>query len=456
MKRGTDLLPDWDRSAAYAAELFIRLREVTSVDGRIMRPSYGPGEQAAHDLIAEAGDSLGMDIGVDAAGNLTLSLAGSEQGAPGWMTCSHLDAVPDGGNFDGAAGVVAGLAAVHAYRQAGVRPPRDVHVLAFRGEEGSSWFNGEHKSHFGSRALLGQLGCGELESARSVQDQASLRDCIARAGFHPERIEAKRPFIDPTSLLGFVELHIEQGPVLVDRGIALGTVQGIRGTLRVRNAACVGAYAHSGAVPQDQRRDAVFAAAHFAAELEHAVQQWLGDGRDVVCAMGRFGTDPARHSLTKVPGELRFTIDIRSLDAGLLREAAGLLPALARRVGGARGVEIQLGPLDSAPPALMDPRLIGAVAQSARELGYETTPIASGAGHDTANFAAAGVPAAMIFVRNQHGSHNPREAMDMNDFSRGAHVLARILLRSDIGAAPVEEAPGRGAQAIRTSHFHDD
>lgn len=447
MKHVTDRLPDWCRSAAYAAELFMRLREVTSLDGRITRPSYGPGEQVAHDLIAEAGDSLGMDVGIDAAGNLTLCLAGEEAGAPGWMTGSHLDAVPDGGNFDGAAGVIAGLAAVHAYRRAGIRPPRDIRVLAFRGEEGSSWFNGEHKSHFGSRALLGQLGHEELESARYIQDQASLYDCMARAGFHPGRIQAGRPLIDPAPLQGFVELHIEQGPILAGRGVPLGVVQGIRGTLRVRNAACVGAYAHSGAVPQDQRRDAVFAAAHFAVELEHTVQQWLGAGRDVVCAMGRFGTDPARHSLTKVPGELRFTIDLRTLDAELLREAGTLLPALAQRIGEVRGVEIRLGPLDCAPPALMDPRLMGAVAQSARALGHDSLPIASGAGHDAANFAAAGVPTAMIFVRNYHGSHNPREAMDMDDFSRGAHLLAHILLRSDIEAEPAEEVAGAGRVA---------
>lgn len=431
-------LPEWDRSAAFAVELFARLRDATSVDGRITRPSYGAGEQAAHDLVRDAGAGLGMEPSVDAAGNLRLRLAGDEPDAPGWMTGSHMDAVPNGGNFDGAAGVVAGLTAVHAYRRAGMRPPRNIDVVAFRAEEGSSWFNGRHKSHFGSRALLGQLDDEELRSARSALDQASLRDCIARAGFQPERIAAGRPFIDPRALLGFVELHIEQGPILVGRGMALGVVRGIRGTLRVRNAVCVGAYAHSGAVPQDERRDAVFAAAQFAVELERAVRTWLDAGHDVVCALGRFGTDPAQHSLTKVPGEVRFTVDLRSLDADLLREATTLLPALAGRVGAARGVTIHLGPLDLAPPAPMDARLAGALAQTARALAFDALPMASGAGHDAANFAAAGVPAAMIFVRNDHGSHNPHEAMDMDDFSRGARLLAEILLRSGIEQRPPE------------------
>jgi N-carbamoyl-L-amino-acid hydrolase len=425
-------LPEWDSSAAFAAELFVRLRAATSIDGRITRPSYGVGEQAAHDLIRDAGIGLGMEPSVDAAGNLRLRLTGGEPDAPGWMTGSHMDAVPHGGNFDGAAGVIAGLAAVHAYRRAGMRPPRNIDVVAFRAEEGSSWFNGQHKSHFGSRALLGQLDERELRAARSVQDQASLHDCIARAGFNPERIAVGRPFVDPRAVLGFIELHIEQGPILVSRAIALGVVRGIRGTLRVRNAVCIGAYAHSGAVPQGERQDAVFAAAQFAVELERTVMGWLDAGRDVVCALGRFGTDPAQHGLTKVPGELRFTVDLRSLDADLLREASLLLPALAERIGAARGVTIQLGPLDLAPPAPMDAGLTNVLAQVARALTFDALPMASGAGHDAANFSAAGVPAAMIFVRNDHGSHNPHEAMDMDDFSRGARLLAEVLLRPGI------------------------
>jgi N-carbamoyl-L-amino-acid hydrolase len=424
---GAGDLPQWDRSAAYATDLFERLRAATTMDGRITRPSYGRGEQLAHDLVREAGADLGMAARVDPAGNLVLRLAGVDPQAPGWMTGSHMDAVPHGGNFDGAAGVIAGLAAVHAWRHAGLRPPCNVDVVAFRAEEGSSWFAGRHRSHFGSRAMLGQLDAAELQSARSVQDQASLRDCIARAGFDPGAIAAGRPFIDPRSLRGFVELHIEQGPILVQRGIPLGVVQGIRGTVRVRNAACVGTYAHSGAVPQHERHDAVFASAQFALDLEMAVNRWLEAGRDVVCALGRFGTDPSQHSLTKVPGEVRFTVDLRSLDNDVLREAATLLPCLAGHIGVARGVDMQLGPLDLVPATPMATDLIDALTRAARELGYPALAMPSGAGHDAANFAAAGVAAGMVFVRNDHGSHNPREAMDMDDFSKGARVLAQVL-----------------------------
>jgi N-carbamoyl-L-amino-acid hydrolase len=421
-------LPGWRDSVAFAADVFEQLRAQTKGEDGIQRPSYGAGEDAAHALMGRLGISLGMEHSIDDAGNLHLTLAGAQREQDRWITGSHLDAVPDGGNFDGAAGVVAGLAVVHALRAAGRTLQRDLTVIGFRAEEGSSWFRGQHKSHFGSRALLGQLGAAEMREALSVVDGRTLWEHIERAGFRPDRIKTGLTHLQTARVHAFVELHIEQGPLLVDSGIPVGIVKGIRGTLRGRNCRTLGEYAHSGAVPRESRHDALFATAELAVALENEWERWLADQRDSVCTMGRFSTDPKRHSLTKVPGEVQFSIDFRTLEAPLLNEARTFLVDAATQISARRGVAIELGSLDISPPSLMDTRLQARLRECANALDIPAVMMASGAGHDAANFSEAGVPTAMIFVRNDHGSHNPHEAMDMADFSLGTRVLAEFLM----------------------------
>jgi len=418
----------WEESVSFAASLMEELRVATTIDSRICRPSYGEGEQTAHDLFVRYGKALGLETRVDPVGNLHLTLAGADRKARRWLTGSHLDAVPDGGNFDGAVGVVAGMTVAHALRQANIMLPADFTVIAFRAEEGSSWFRGEHKSHFGSRALLGQLSRKEMNDAVSIVNGKTLWQLIRDAGFNPDVIDAGRSCLDAKSVQGFLEVHIEQGPILVYRGAPIGIVSGIRGTLRARDCRSTGAYAHSGAVPCEYRRDALFAAVELAGRLESKWHKWLEEGRDVVCTMGRFFTDPSRHSLTKVPGEVQFTIDIRSQEESLLREARDYLLETASVISGERGVDLDLGSLDMVAPSLMSRELQEKLAAHADALGIPAVPIASGAGHDTSSFIAAGIPSAMIFVRNEHGSHNPDEHMEMKDFSQAARILAGFIL----------------------------
>jgi N-carbamoyl-L-amino-acid hydrolase len=183
-------------------------------------------------------------------------------------------------------------------------------------------------------------------------------------------------------------------------------------------------------VPREYRQDALFAAADLTMRLERRWDEWLAAGRDVVCTLGRFHTDPQRHSLTKVPGSVRFTVDIRSLEASLLQEARDFLLETAGELGRKRGVEIDLGPLDVVEPTPMDQGLLALLDEQARALGIPTLELASGAGHDAANFGAAGVSTAMIFVRNDHGSHNPHEAMDMPDFVMATRLLLGFLMHA--------------------------
>src|SRR5258706_2358003 len=153
-----------------------------------------------------------------------MRLHGSDGQAPGWLCGSHLDSVPAGGNYDGAAGVVAGLTVLQALRAADARPARDITVMAIRGEEASSWYQGDFNSHIGSRAALGRLDAAELDRARRMDGGRSMADDMRALGLQPPRQGMFPAVLQPADYAGYLELHIEQGPVLVDRGLPAGVV----------------------------------------------------------------------------------------------------------------------------------------------------------------------------------------------------------------------------------------
>ncbi len=413
-----------------AEELFTTLRKETAAGLGVSRESYGRGEQIAHDIATRFGREHGLETAVDPAGNLYLTLRGRDASAPAWITGSHLDSVPEGGNYDGAAGVIAGLVVAAGLRRAGIVPARDVTVMAVRAEEASSWYAGSHQGHIGSRAALGTLGANELHSAVHSRDGRTLNEHMRDAGFDPAAIVGNaRPYLTPERFHGYLELHIEQGPVLETIGKPAGIVTGIRGSARARSARCVGAYSHSGAVPREYRSDAVLATAALVSGLEQAWAEVLDAGRDLVFTVGKLTTDPEQHAITKVPGETRFSIDLRSEDVATLDAMVTRAHTLAEAIGRERRVRFEIGTFDRQAPAKMDAQLQDALADGARALQIEAPAIASGAGHDAQDFAHVGIRAAMIFVRNAHGSHNPQEAMAMDDFALGTQMLAWMLVR---------------------------
>jgi beta-ureidopropionase / N-carbamoyl-L-amino-acid hydrolase len=393
----------------------------------VSRESYGAGEQLAHDLVRSAAEKLALETRVDFAGNLYLTLPGLDRSAPGWITGSHLDSVPMGGNYDGAAGVIAGLVALAALRKCSHAPPRDITVMGIRAEEASSWYGGSHNGHLGSRAALGMLPAAELHAAINSRSGRTLAQHIEDAGFDAEAIAAGRTALERKRYAGYVELHIEQGPVLENRGLPVGLVTGIRGSARLRSARCVGEYTHSGAVPHEYRSDAVLATVELCYRLDQAWQDVRNAGGDLVFTVGKLYTDPHAHALTKVPGEASFTIDLRSQDSGTLDAMMKRTRELASEIGDRRRVRFDLGDFNCQEPAIMDARLQNVLVREAQILGLEPLAMPSGAGHDAQDFTRAGYPAAMIFVRNANGSHNPFEAMDLDDFALGTQLLARFL-----------------------------
>lgn len=416
-----------EAEAALAGQWFDHLR--THSRGRlgVTRASYGDGEQMAHELMQAIGRTLGLEQRIDAAGNLYLTLAGQDRSLPAIMTGSHLDSVPEGGNYDGAAGVVAGMAMLARWRRAGRQPRHDIAVMGVRAEE-LSWFPAPY---IGSRAAFGLLEPEALDSCRRPDTGRTLAQHMAERGFQPERIRAREKQLDPARIACFLELHIEQGPVLVRHGLPVGIVTGIRGNLRYRDCHIVGRYGHAGAEPREARQDAVLAGVEFVGRLE---QLWLAHeaaGRDLVATVGQFHTDTAVHTMTKIPGEVWFSMDIRSEDNDLLLAIDRELRAIAAEIGARRGVTIDLGACTNALPGPIDGGHRARLERLARELGIPARPMASGAGHDCAVFGTQGVPTAMIFVRNNHGSHNPDEAMDLADFSQGLRLLVAAVEEID-------------------------
>jgi len=401
-----------------AGALFAQLDRATRRGRGIVRDSYGDGEQAAHDIMRAAAERIGLGISVDAIGNLTLTLAGKDRRAPRILIGSHLDSVPQGGNFDGAAGVVAGICALSALRQSGFVPDYDIGVMAIRAEE-SSWFD---VSYLGSAGAFGLLDPACLAVQRS-DTRRTLEETLRARGFDPTAIAQRRRLLEPEQIRAYLELHIEQGPRLVAEGLPAAVVTGIRGCKRFRNARCMGEYGHSGALPRSLRHDAVAATVAFLHHMEQVWNRAEAQGADLLVTNGELYTDPSEHAPSKVAGETRFVIDLRSLSMEVMNSVAAEARRAAEEIGKAYRVEFDLGAATDSPPAMMDPRLRACL------MGLLERPLEmpSGAGHDAAVFAELGIPSAMIFVRNDHGSHNPQETMALEDFGVGTQALIDLL-----------------------------
>ena len=408
-----------------AANLFARLREM-SFDGiGISRETYGPSETAAMELVAKEAEVHGLETEWDAARNMIVRLPGQDRRLPAVATGSHLDSVPQGGNYDGAAGVIAGLLALIEAKTQGA-PQRSMEVYALRGEE-SAWFGGP--CYFGSRALFGQIEASDLAS-RHRDTGTTLAEQMLASGADMTIIEGKQTIRPAEDFHAWFELHIEQGPVLIAKEKPVGIVTGIRGNTRRRHVKCVGEAAHSGAVPRWLRHDAVLAMSELLMRLDEHWRVLLAWGEDLVFTTGIVETDPTEHAVSRVPGQVTFAIEFRSQDKKTIENFSKILVTECEKIGSERGVCFDLGDAVSSAPAKMSGKMVALVEGEAQAAGLDYEIMPSGAGHDTAVFANAGVPATMIFVRNDKGSHNPHEAMDMADFARGTDLLTRSMIKA--------------------------
>lgn len=397
--------------------LFDQLRLDGLDEPGVSRDPYGAGEQRAHATVTKAAEAMGLEISQDDAANLYMTLPGRDRSAPVLVIGSHLDSVPHGGNFDGAAGVLAGLTTVGALRALNLTPECDIVVMGIRAEE-SVWFQ---VSYIGSRGSLGTLPDGALD-VRRVDTGRTLADHIADCGGNPGALRTRTRHFDPTRIRAYLELHIEQAPSLVEARRSVAVCTGIPGNFRFTDAWIEGRPDHVG-TPRRFRHDAATAGAEFAIALDTLWADYEERGIPMACTLGRFHTDPAVHGLTIVPGSFHFSLDMRAYDETILAELEDKVGRIIDGIEQRRAVRFHLGQKARAAVGPVDPVIKAGLETAAREQGIPVLHIGSPASHDAAAFAASGVPMGMLFVRNENGSHNPFEAMTIEDFLDGSSVL---------------------------------
>jgi allantoate deiminase len=377
------------------------------------RPGLSAAEDRAFARVAAWMEELDMRVERDPAANLVARRPGTDPDLGEVWVGSHLDTVPGGGRYDGTFGVVGALEAVEAL---GAQPlPRTVAVVAFRDEEGSRF----GRSCFGSRALIGRLEPDELSATDA--SGISVRDALARSGGDPERVSSG--WLDPRPAC-FLETHIEQGPVLERSGLPLGVVSAIVGVaeLQVRIS---GRRGHAGTTPMDARADALVAAA----ELVDGVRALALSIPDAVATVGRLDAQPGAANVIAELAEL--SVDLRSPVESDLDELERGVRSLAGEVAERQGCVAEVRRGWRSPPTEMSPAVRDVLAKAVARAGYPIKTLPSGAGHDAAVMAAAGIPSAMLFVRSLSGgvSHSADEHSDRRDLRAAIQVLSVALSR---------------------------
>ncbi|SEI90105.1 hydantoinase/carbamoylase family amidase [Achromobacter sp. NFACC18-2] len=353
------------------------------------------------------------EVGIDAVGNVVGRYRADRADAPVLMTGSHYDTVRNAGKYDGRLGIFVPMACVRALHRQGRRLSFDIEVIAFAEEEGQRY----RATFLGSGALIGGFNPGWLDQKDA--DGVTMREAMAHAGLDIDGIAALRR--DPAAYLGFVEVHIEQGPVLYELGLPLGVVTSINGCVR-HQVQILGLASHAGTTPMDRRRDAAVAAAELALYVERRA---ASDG-DSVGTVGMFEVPSG--SINVVPGECRFSLDLRApSDAqrdALVDDVLAELAAICQR----RGLRYAIEETMRAAAAPSDPRWQQRWERAVDALGVPAHRMPSGAGHDAMKLHEI-MPQAMLFVRGQNNgiSHNPRESTTSDDIELAAQAMLGLL-----------------------------
>jgi len=407
----------------------------------ISRPAWSDEETAAMHFIRKAAEAVGMSSFWDGVGNLFLTNPGAD--AEVVLTGSHLDTVPVGGNYDGAAGIVCGLAAIIQMKPMWEKLRRRLALVVWRGEESATFkaLCTGSQAAFGlcDPAILSRRFCGR-----------TLEEAIRRQGFDPDFIAQRRPSLDPEKkekISSHVELHIEQAKRLETDGISIGVVSSIRGTVRLR-IEVIGEANHSGGTPMGikYRRDANLAMAYMQVTMHEACIHALERGMDLVQTVGLVNDDgdfnradsPLRaNSLTKVSPYGTFSVDIRSDNEAFLGEYIAEITEIIQTKARRYNVGVKISEiLRQRPVENLDRGIRNAIEASCRDLEVSHVEMPSGAFHDSAVLAGIRksggetIPVGMIFIPCRKGiSHNPAEYVDPEDLVRGALVLSNTLHR---------------------------
>jgi N-carbamoyl-L-amino-acid hydrolase len=396
------------------AHLSLRLNKLAAVGaipgGGACRLALTAADKAGRDLVVEWMHELGLAVATDSVGNVIATREGTAGGPP-VMTGSHIDTVATGGRYDGCLGVLAGLEVIATLNEAAVVTKRPLAVAFFTNEEGCRF----HPDMFGSLVYAGGLPINRALATVTV-DGATVAEELGRIGYAGSEPATKQP---PHA---YIELHIEQGPILHAENIRIGAVESVQG-ISWTEFTLTGQANHAGTTPMRMRHDAGYVAAEIAVFARRLARD-IGGAQ--VATVGALTLSPNLPNV--VAGTAVLTVDLRNTDNTQLQDAENRLFAFAAETAAAEGVAITQRSLVRFDPVIFAPDLVARVEAIAREAGLSVKRLPSGAGHD-AQMLAAICPACMIFVPSVNGiSHNVQEYTAPEDLEAGANILLRLML----------------------------
>ena len=413
----TDLQPNADASASMGDIISARLTKLaalTDEEGALTRLYLSPAHRGAAELVIQWMHEAGMSARVDSVGNVVGRYESDRQHARTLILGSHIDTVRRAGSYDGNLGVVTAIEVVDRLRRQGRRMSFAIEVVAFGDEEGVRF----PSALGGSRALAGLFDEAILDERDA--EGLSRREALVAFGCDPTAIAGEARGLE--DILGYVEVHIEQGPVLESENRPVGVVTAISGASR-GEIKVVGESAHAGATPMPLRRDALAAAAVMTSAIESRARA----EPDLVATVGRL--EIAHPAVNTVPGAVSFTLDIRAPDDAVRKRAVRDIAERVAEIARSRGVQAQVEMRYEAASSLSDPALSDGLAASLERLGLSARRLPSGAGHDAMAFRGR-IPFAMLFVRCRGGvSHNPAEYAAPADIDAGARALLDFVER---------------------------
>ncbi len=382
-------------------------------EGGVSRVAFSDADIAGRAYVKRLMEEAGLEVRIDAAGNLIGRHAGSDRTLPAIVLGSHTDSVPNGGNYDGDVGVMGGIEVAQQLAARHIRLRHALEVVDFTDEEGGL---------VGSRAMAGALQPATLDLVNA--SGRSVRAGIRLLGGDPDAIGSARR--SGGEVAAYLELHIEQGGTLERAHTDIGVVEGIVG-IQWWEATVTGLANHAGTTPMDQRHDALVAASELVLAVNAAATEFPGRQ---VATVGRIRAEPGAPNV--IPGKVVLSVEVRDLDAARIEAVFGRIRARAAAIAQARGTTIEFRDLEAtAAPALTDPRLQRVIERAAHELRLSTLSMPSGAGHDAQDIAGF-APIGMIFVPSVDGiSHSPREYTAPADIAHGVNVLMRAVLALD-------------------------
>lgn len=383
-----------------------------NAQGGVSRVSFSPADIEGRRYVMDLTREAGLEVRVDPVGNILGRLAGSVPDARPLVIGSHIDSVPEGGNYDGDVGSLAAIEVAQTLREKGYRPRHPLMVAIWCDEESGLT---------GSTGFVGNLPREQLASLGS--DGTTLADRIRRIGGDPDRLEEARH--EKGSLAGYLELHIEQGGTLEEAGVPIGVVLGIVG-IHQYDVIFTGFANHAGTTPMDRRHNALLAASDLVLAVDRIVRSVPGRQ---VGTVGRLSVRPGAPNV--VPGEVKMTVELRDLEMEKVDSLWKAIRTEAEAIAARREVTFAFAAQLATVAALTDAHLREVIAESAAALGLITRALPSGAGHDAQELARI-APAGMIFVPSVGGiSHSPKELTRPEDVTNGANVLLQALLRLD-------------------------